>query len=313
MANVHRTVPIFHRGKRKAEPMQVKDYMHTQVTTVTPETLVSAADQIMHDKKIRHLPVVTEQHLLVGVLTDRDVRRAEVSDAPHMAQHELTYLLDKLRVQDIMTRDVVTVRSVTTIEAAGQIFLQKKLSCLPVVCDTNTLSGIITVTDLLRAYVAWHDPSCASLRGVAPQEEGSPIPVSALMHKQLITAKPNMSLADVQRLMLDGHIRHVPVLSGKRLVGIITDRDLRDASPSPATTLSRGEIAYQMATTLIKHHMTKDVVCISPAMEMAQAARLLLQHRFGCLPVLDHGSLVGIITETDCLRALRNAVGSALA
>jgi len=136
--------------------MQVKDYMHTDVVTVTPETLVSTADQVMRDRNIRHLPVVTEQHVLVGVLTDRDVRRAEASDAPPMAQHELTYLLDRLCVQDIMTPQVVTVRSTTPIVEAGQIFLQKKFGCLPVVRDDNTLAGIITVTDLLRAYVAQH-------------------------------------------------------------------------------------------------------------------------------------------------------------
>lgn len=293
--------------------MQVKDCMHTHVTTVTPETLVSTADQMMHDQRIRHLPVVTEQHILVGVLTDRDVRRAAASDAPHMAQHELTYLLDKLRVQDIMTREVVTVRSVTPIEEAGQIFLQKKFNCLPVVRDDNTLEGIITVTDLLGAYVARHDISFTRLWGTAQHGEGSPMPASALMHQQLITAKPNMSLADVQRRMHDSHIRHVPVLSGKRLVGIITDRDMRDACPSPATTLTRGEIAYQMATTPIKNSMTKDVVCIRPDMDMAQATRLLLRQRFGCLPVLDHGSLVGIITELDCLRAFLEAVGSSQA
>ena len=129
------------------------------------------------------------------------------------------------------------------------------------------------------------------------------------MHQQLITAKPNMSLADVQRLMRDSHIRHVPVLSKNRLVGLITDRDMRDAFPSPATTLARGEIAYQLATTPVKQCMTKNVAWIGPDMEVAQATRLLLQQRLGCLPVLDHGVLVGIITEMDCLRAFLDSVG----
>ncbi len=111
------------------------------------------------------------------------------------------------------------------------------------------------------------------------------------------------TLAEVQRLMQDNHIRHVPVVSGKRLVGIITDRDVREASPSPATTLTRGEIAYQMATTSIKQCMTKDVVWIEPDMDMVRATRLLLQRQCGCLPVVEHGTLVGIITEMDCLRA----------
>jgi len=127
--------------------------------------------------------------------------------------------------------------------------------------------------------------------------------VGVMMQKQMITATPDMPLADVQRLMRDHRIRHVPVVSGKRLVGIITDRDLRDASPSPATTLSRGEIAYQMATTPVKQCMTQDVVCIGPDSDMVQATRLLLERQYGCLPVVEHGTLVGIITEMDCLRA----------
>jgi acetoin utilization protein AcuB len=138
--------------------MYVKDYMHTALTTVTPDTLMSTAYQMMmmRAERIRHLPVVTDQQTLVGVITDRDIRRAGASDAPYMAEHELTYLLDKLRVREVMTTDVVTVRGTTSMLEAGQIFLQKKFGCLPVVRDDNTLEGIITVTDLLRAYVEQH-------------------------------------------------------------------------------------------------------------------------------------------------------------
>jgi acetoin utilization protein AcuB len=140
--------------------MQVKDSMRIQVTTVTPDTLVSTAYQLMtmRGHRIRHLPVVTGQNVLVGILTDRDVRRAGASDAPSMAEHELLYLLEKLRVRDIMTQDVVTVRGTTSLAEAGQLFLQRKFGCLPVVGDDNRLEGIVTVTDLLHAYVKHHDP-----------------------------------------------------------------------------------------------------------------------------------------------------------
>ena len=139
--------------------MQVKDYMCTQVTTVTPETLVSTAYQLMtlRGSRIRHLPVVARENILVGILTDRDVRRATASDAPSMAEHELMYVLEKLRVRDIMTQDVVTVRGTTSLAEAGQLFLQRKFGCLPVVGDDNRLEGILTVSDLLRAYVEQHD------------------------------------------------------------------------------------------------------------------------------------------------------------
>ena len=115
--------------------MYVQDFMPTTVTTVTPDTLVRTAYQVMRDTQIRHLPVVTNEGTLVGIITDRDIRRVGASDAPHMAEHELTYLLDKLRVQEVMTKDVVTVRGTTSLLEAGQIFLQKKFGCLPVVRD----------------------------------------------------------------------------------------------------------------------------------------------------------------------------------
>ena len=278
---------------RKEGPMDVKDVMHTAVTTVTPETRVSTAHQwlTMRASRIRHLPVVTDEGILVGILTDRDLRRAAASDAPPMAEHEWVSLLDKLRVRDIMTPEVVTVQGTTPVAEAGQLFLQKKFGCLPVVRDNHTLEGILTVTDLLRAYTAQADAE----RWVS---------VGSMMQTQVITATPTMSLAEVQRVMRDSNIRHVPVVAGTRLVGIITDRDLREALPSPATTLTRGEIAYQMATTPIKTCMTTDVVWISPDITILDAARVLVQRTVDCLPVVDHGTLVGVVTAIDCVRAL---------
>jgi CBS domain-containing protein len=291
--------------------MYVEDCMHTAVTTVTPDTLVSTAYRIMRREWIRHLPVVTDERRLVGVVTDRDIRRAAASDAPHMAEHELIYLLEELRVRDIMTPEVVTVHGTTPLVEAGRIFLQKKFGCLPVVHDNNTLAGIITVTDLLQASIAQHKAGAEGLRPVPTQSRQRLMRVRSMMQTQIITATPEMSLAEVQRLMRDHNIRHVPVVSGQRLVGMITDRDIREAAPSPATTLTRGEIAYQMETTSVETCMTRDIVCIGPEAEMTHAPYLLVRQRIGCLPVVDHGTLVGIVTEMDCLRAFLETARSA--
>jgi acetoin utilization protein AcuB len=137
--------------------MQVADYMHPTPITVHPEELVRTASQRMRGNNIRHLPVVTRAGTLVGIITDRDLRQASASDEPHLAAYELTALLEKLTVQEVMTRQVTTVRRSTPVAAAAQLFVEKKFGCLPVVRDDNTLEGIITVTDLLRAYVAQHE------------------------------------------------------------------------------------------------------------------------------------------------------------
>jgi CBS domain-containing protein len=115
--------------------MDVKDVMHTAVTTVTPETRVSTAYQVMtrREARIRHLPVVTDEGTLVGIITDRDIRRAAASDVPHLAEHELLSQLEQLRVRDIMTPEVVTVGGTTPLREAGQMLLQHKFGCLPIV------------------------------------------------------------------------------------------------------------------------------------------------------------------------------------
>lgn len=135
--------------------------------------------------------------------------------------------------------------------------------------------------------------------------------VHDIMQKHVITATPDMSLARAQRLMHEHHSRHLPVVSGRRLVGIVTDRDLREASPSPATTLSQGEIAYQMNTIRIETCMTRTVVHVPPDMDMVQGACLLLNNRFGCLPVVENHSLVGLVSEIDFLQAFLQATPSA--
>jgi CBS domain-containing protein len=273
--------------------MDVQDVMSTPVTTVTPDTLVQTASQVMRDAQIRHLPVVTDEDTLVGILTDRDIRRAAASDVPRLAKHEQLSELAQLRVREIMTPEIVTVSGPTSLRQAGQLLLQHKFGCLPVVRDYHTLIGIITVTDLLQVLMT-------------QPEAGRRLRVRSLMHTPLITVTPEMSLAEAHHLMGTHHIRHLPVVRGpgyQRLVGMLTDRDLREAAPSPATTLTRGRIAAQLATTAVQTCMTTQVLCIGPEAELAQAARLLVERRIGCLPVVDHGTLVGVVTEIDCVQA----------
>jgi acetoin utilization protein AcuB len=133
--------------------------------------------------------------------------------------------------------------------------------------------------------------------------------IRTMMQTEIMTVTPDTSLAAAQRLMHAQRIRHLPVVSGTRLVGIVTDRDIREAVPSPATTLSRGEIAYQLDTTPVKTCMTREVVWITPDMPMVQAAWILLDRKFGCLPVVEAGTLIGVVTELDCLQAFLAAEG----
>jgi acetoin utilization protein AcuB len=127
--------------------------------------------------------------------------------------------------------------------------------------------------------------------------------ISDLMTAKPITADPGTPVLEARQIMLGKRIRHLLVTDGPKLLGIVTDRDIRLNLPSPATSLSVWEINYLLARLTLGSVMTKALVTVSPRGDPRDAAALMLDHRIGALPVVDGGQLVGIITETDLLRA----------
>ena len=131
--------------------------------------------------------------------------------------------------------------------------------------------------------------------------------VRELMTGAPITVSPATDVVEARKRMIAERIRHLIVLEGTELVGIVTDRDIRLNLPSQATSLSVWEVNYLLARLTVGTVMTKGVIVIGPDREAYDAARLMLEHKIGALPVVDGGRLVGIITETDILRAFVRA------
>src|SRR5262245_2551210 len=127
--------------------------------------------------------------------------------------------------------------------------------------------------------------------------------VRELMSGAPITVSPDTTVFDARRLMLKERIRHLLVTEDRRLVGIITDRDIRLNLPSQATSLSVWEVNYLLARLTVDKVMTRTVITVGPDREARDAARIMLEHKIGCLPVVEGDQVVGIITETDILRA----------
>jgi acetoin utilization protein AcuB len=126
--------------------------------------------------------------------------------------------------------------------------------------------------------------------------------VRELMTGGLITVRPDTPVFDARQTMLKERIRHLLVTEDRRLLGIVTDRDIRLNLPSQATSLSVWEVNYLLARLTVDKVMTTSVIIIGPDQESRDAARLMLEHKIGALPVLDGDHLIGIITETDVLR-----------
>jgi len=118
-----------------------------------------------------------------------------------------------------------------------------------------------------------------------------------------VTVAPQTTVTEARTLMQQQRIRHLPVLEHERLVGIITDRDIRLVLPSPATSLSTWELHYLLATLTVSEVMTRFVVAVTPVCPLTDAVDLMLRHKIGALPVLEHRQLIGILTRTDILRA----------
>ncbi len=127
------------------------------------------------------------------------------------------------------------------------------------------------------------------------------------MTKDPLTAEPQTSIKAAWKLMQERRIRHLPVLHQGKLVGIVTDRDLRRALPSPATSLEMHELNYLIDKITLAEVMTKDVITTTPFTTIQDAARTLLRNRIGALPVLEGGTLVGILSQTDVLEAVTSA------
>ena len=132
--------------------MLVKDWMTHDPVTITDETSMMKAIHLMKQNRFRRLPVLHENRL-VGIVTDRDLKEASPSKATTLDVHELYYLLAELQVKDIMTRDPVTVKFNDTVEHAAQLMLENTISGLPVLDDQGLLKGILTQSDVFRAFM----------------------------------------------------------------------------------------------------------------------------------------------------------------
>jgi acetoin utilization protein AcuB len=129
----------------------------------------------------------------------------------------------------------------------------------------------------------------------------------------IISVGPDTPMLDARHLMVKERIRHLLVTEGDRLVGIVTDRDIRLNLPSQATSLSVWEVNHLLTKLTVDKVMTASVITVGPEREARDAAQLMLDHKIGALPVVEGGRPIGIVTETDMLRAYVKSTDEAAA
>lgn len=131
------------------------------------------------------------------------------------------------------------------------------------------------------------------------------ITVREWMSSPVITVSPLTLISHAHQKMKEYGVRRLPVLEGGKLIGIITIGDIREASPSDATSLSIWELNYLWAQLTVERVMTRNVITVKPDDTIIHAAELMLNHKIGGLPVVDEkGHVVGMLTESDIFKML---------
>jgi len=131
----------------------VQEWMSTDVITISSDTSLPEAHQIMTTEEIRRLPVVDKDGKLVGIITIGDIRSANPSSATSLSVWEMNYLLTNLKIEKIMTRDPQTIHVDATIGEAARTMLEYRVGGLPVVDDDHQVVGIITESDIFSMVV----------------------------------------------------------------------------------------------------------------------------------------------------------------
>jgi len=270
--------------------MRVGQCMTQRPFTVSEQTSMKEAVLMLDRHHIRHLPV-TNGSKVVGMVTDRDIRRASPSLQSGI-EGDYEQVLEATPVGRIMTREPVTVKTVTEdtlLVDAVRLMVETKFGALPVVRGEE-LVGILSEIDVLKV--------------LAQRNEVEPMRVGEYMIQNLFTVPEQTSMKEAVSLLGRHHIRHLPVTNGSGLVGMVTDRDIRRATPSLLSGMRREDFEQMMIATPVARIMTKEPVTATEDTPVADAVRLMVEKKFGALPVVRGEKLTGIFTDIDALNIL---------
>lgn len=277
------------------DSLVVSQIMSAPVTTLSAGQSLPLAEELMDQQRIRHIPVVDENERMVGLVTHRDLLRARLSDLGGATDQERKQLQLAAPVRWLMTSDVWTTRPEALVLDVAQSLRDNKFGCIPVVDDQDRVVGIVTEADFVSLVVR-----------VLPHFKNRR--VQDVMSRDLLTLGQRQSLSLAGELMSMRHVRHIPVVDDdEHLVGLVTHRDLLSAQHSALSGASPLELKVAVADI-----MREDIWTITPEARLVDAAQTLADHRFGCLPVVEDGRLVGILTEADLLTLLVDRLAAPL-
>ena len=274
--------------------MIVEEFMTSPVVVVSPGESLARVRNLMIRYGIGRLVVVDEYEKPIGIITKTDIAEA-VASAPRKE-------LDQFRVDEVMTREPITISVGSSVREAARILLEKNIGGLPVVDRGGRLVGIITKTDLVKAYLR------------RKQREHK---VSEYMYTDVPVVSPTHSVNYVAELIVQTPAKRVLVVDSGKLVGIIAPSDLAFASGLVATRrskklkrrfveLEKGRLGpvYSYLITIAADVMTPNPISLERDQYLSDAALLMLNNSISSIPVVDSGEPLGVVTKHSILAAL---------
>ena len=130
--------------------------------------------------------------------------------------------------------------------------------------------------------------------------------VEDVMSRSVVTLTPDHTLREAIELLQSKRIRHLPVVGGSKVVGIVTDRDVKRATPSLLSGIDRSGYERVLEKTTVAQFMTREPLTVTPKSKLKAAVKIFLERKVGALPVVEEGRLVGILTDVDVLRVVHD-------
>ncbi len=285
--------PLEFRSKLRREEGSIMSIIQKPVTTVQLTTPIKRAAQLMVKHRVRRLPVVDPgTQKLSGVLRSRDVIDFLGGGDKHKIIEKKFrgnfFAAVNKPVRSIISSKPVFGTSKMSIEDAVRHLLETGVGGFPVLDGNSRVLGMVSERNLIS-----HLPPAMG------------IPVSYYMSRHVVTVEPSLSIRDAACRMISRRFRRLPVVVKRRIVGIVTTMDILRyfGSSEVFRRMSSQSVEEAMAVT-VQEIMTRDVLHVSPEVDIGEAATLMREKGCGGIPVVSGEELAGIITEHDLLRAL---------